>query len=109
MQKDEELEINRPEIPNKQEMLEAVENLQKYGYKVNYIVTHEPPAAIRDFLTVEPYGQREMSALGAFFDELSKTAKFDKWYFGSLHVDKYVSRSYTCVFRELVPASEGEI
>ena len=109
MQKDEELEADRPEVPNKQEMLEAVENLQKHAYKVNYIATHEPPASIRDFLTVDSHGQREMSALGAFLDELSKTAKFDKWYFGSLHFDKYVSRLYTCVFKELVPASQGEI
>lgn len=109
MQEDEELESSRPEIPSKQDMLEAVENLQRCAYHVNYIATHEPPASIRDFLTVDAYSQREMSALGAFLDELSKTAKFDKWYFGSLHIDKFISRSYTAVFREIVPASEGEI
>lgn len=109
MQEDEDLQISRPEVPTKQEMLEAVENLQRCAYHVNYIVTHEPPASIRDFMAVESYSQREMSALGAFLDELSKTAKFDKWYFGSLHTDKYISRSYTSVFKELVPASEGEI
>ncbi len=109
MQEDEELESSRPEIPSKQDMLEAVENLQRCAYHVNYIATHEPPASIRDFLTVDAYSQREMSALGAFLDELSKTAKFDKWYFGSLHIDKFISRSYTGVFREIVPASEGEI
>ena len=109
MQEDEELESSRPEIPSKQDMLEAVENLQRCMYHVNYIATHEPPASIRDFLTVDAYSQREMSALGAFLDELSKTAKFDKWYFGSLHIDKFISRSYTSVFREIIPASEGEI
>jgi hypothetical protein len=109
LMEDEELRSQRPEVPSKQDMLEAVENLQKHDYSVNYIVTHEPPASIRDFLTVDGYSQREMSALGAFLDELSKTAHFDKWYFGSMHVDKFVSRSYTGVFKELVPASSGEI
>ena len=109
MQEDEELKADRPEIPNKQEMLEAVENLQKHGFHVNYIATHEPPASIRDFLAVDEMSQREMSALGAFLDELSKTAHFDKWYFGSLHTDRFVSRLYTSVFKEVVPASVGEI
>ncbi len=109
MQEDEELDAVRAEIPDKNEMLFAVENLQKHDYKVNYIATHEPPASIRDFLALSEMNRREMSALGAFLDELSKSASFEKWYFGSMHIDKHISRSYTSVFRELIPASEGEI
>lgn len=109
MQDDEELGTNRPEIPTKTEMMEAIENLQRFEYKVDYIATHEPPAMIRDFLSVAEIAKREMSALGAFLDELSKTAVFTHWYFGSIHADKHVSRSYTAVFKELVPASAGEI
>jgi hypothetical protein len=109
LQNDEELGTERPEVPNKQEMLEAVENLQRHGYAVDYIATHEPPAAIRDFLSVSKLQQREISALGAFLDELSKTAKFKKWYFGSLHMDKFISRSFTGVFEKILPASDAEI
>lgn len=109
MQSDEELGTNRPEIPTKNQMLEAVENLQNCAYQVDYIVTHEPPALIRDFLAVTEMDRREISALGAFLDELSKTVTFRHWYFGSLHTDKYISRSYTAVFKELCPALIGEI
>ena len=109
MQSDEELDAARPEVPDKNEMLAAVENLQKHGYKVDYIATHEPPASIRDFMSLSEMNRREMSALGAFLDELSKTATFEKWYFGSMHADKHISRSFTSVFQELVPASEGEV
>ena len=107
LQSDEELDVYRPEIPTKEEMMEAVENLQRYGYRVNFIATHEPPAGIRDFLTADAAPTQEISALGAFFDELTKTAKFDRWYFGSLHTDKYISRSFTSVFREVLPAEVG--
>ncbi len=109
MQSDEELDAVRPELPTKNEMLEAVENLQRCEYRVDYIATHEPPAAIRDFVLPDTMNEREMSALGAFLDELSKTATFTKWYFGSIHTDKYISRSYTSVFRSVVPASIGEV
>ena len=109
LQNDEELDAVRPEIPDKNEMLAAVENLQKHDYKVDYIATHEPPASIRDFMSFSEMNRREMSALGAFLDELSKTATFEKWYFGSMHADKYISRSYASVFHELVPASDGEV
>lgn len=99
----------RPEVPSREEMLEAVENLEQFEYHLNFIATHEPPAKIRDFISYSELHKQEMSALGAFLDELSKTAKFDKWFFGSMHTDKYISRSYTSVFRALVPASADEI
>ena len=109
LQDEAEPDTPRPEVPSRDEMLYAVDNLEQFGYRVNYIATHEPPAKIRDFLSYSGSSKQEMSALGAFLDELSKSAKFDKWYFGSMHTDKFISRSYTSVFRALVPASAEEI
>jgi len=108
MRSDEELDVKRPEVPSKQDMLTGVENLQEYGYKVDYIATHEPPAKIRDFLSPTARQISEISALGAFLDELMKTARFSRWFFGSLHTDKFISRSFTSVFTEIVPASDEE-
>ncbi|MBQ7638017.1 MAG: metallophosphoesterase [Clostridia bacterium] len=108
MRSDEELDIKRPEVPSKQDMLTGVENLQEYGYTVDFIATHEPPAKIRDFLAPPQSGFAEVTALGAFLDELMKTARFKKWFFGSLHTDKYISQSFTGVFTDLVPASVEE-
>lgn len=96
------------EIPNKNEMLSAVENLEKCGYKLDLIVTHEPPAKIRDFLLLSENSVSGPTALRAFFDELSQQAEYKKWFFGSMHTDKYISPSMTAVFKNVINSETGE-
>ena len=42
------------EIPTREELVEGVENLQKYGGKIDLIITHEPPAKIKDNKKAKP-------------------------------------------------------
>lgn len=91
----------RPEVPTKQEMLNGVEKLEANGYKVDYIVTHEPPARIRSFLSLSTSENGEITALGAYLDELSVQADFRHWYFACLHKDKRISSSFTSLFTEI--------
>ncbi len=88
--------------PNTQEMLLGVKNLEKYGYKVDYILTHEPPIKIRDFLTLSDNKSLRTTALGAYLDELSQQTSFEKWYFGSMHIDKFITDKYTGIFTNIV-------
>ncbi|MBQ6419620.1 MAG: metallophosphoesterase [Clostridia bacterium] len=101
-QEDDELdELDRPEIPTKEEMLMGVGNMERVHYQVDYIVTHEPPASIRDFMLLSQ-NTSSRSALGAYLDELAAQAEFDRWYFGSLHMDKFISHSFVCVFQKII-------
>lgn len=107
---DDELEENvvHYEIPTKSEMLTAVENLEKLNYKVDLIVTHEPPSKIKDFLLLSENTVSGPTALRAFFDELSAQADYGKWFFGSMHVDKFVSPSVAAVFTSVINTETGE-
>ena len=100
---DEEINENRPEVPTGQEMREGIQNMDSVGYRVDYIVTHEPPASVRAFLSLSQNSTPAVSALGAYFDELSIQASYRKWFFGSLHMDKHISTSSVCVFEQLIP------
>ena len=95
-------QLIRKEIPTSQEMLTGVSNLEKHSYKVDYIITHEPPAKIRDFLRLKENNTLRVTALGAYFDELSQQCEFSKWYFGSTHSDKFISEKYVSLFRNIV-------
>ena len=103
---DGELDRRRPEVPTGEEMREGIENMDRVGYMVDYIVTHEPPAGVRAFLTLSQSTAPTVSALGAYFDELSVQAHYKKWFFGSLHMDKSISASSVCVFEKLIPAGD---
>lgn len=101
-------QLPRKEIPTSQEMLFGVSNLEKHSYKVDYIITHEPPAKIRDFLKLNENKTLRVTALGAYFDELSQQCEFSKWFFGSMHSDKFIADKYISIFRNVITSDISE-
>ena len=98
---------NHKEIPSSQEMLTGVTSLENCGYKVDYIVTHEPPAKTRDFLLLSTNKTLRVTALGAYLDELMQQAEYKKWFFGSIHMDRFISDSQVALFRNIVNGDTG--
>lgn len=98
----------KEETPSKAELLEAANNLENVNCKIDVILTHEPSGIIKDFLKLGDNEPIHVTSLNAYFDELSKCAEFDRWFFGSLHLDKYISNSYIGVHKALVNAHTGE-
>ena len=92
------------EIPTAQELLNGVAAMESCRYKVNYIVTHEPPAKTRDFLLLSSGKSLRVTSLGAYFDELSQQAQYGKWFFGSMHIDRFISANQIALFRNIVAA-----
>ncbi len=97
------------EIPTREELVEGVENLQKYGGKVDLIITHEPPAKIKDFLMLHSGADASITAINTYLEDVSRICKFKHWYFGSLHMDKFISTSHICVFNNIINAKTGEV
>ncbi len=99
---------SRDEIPTREELLEGAHALAKENYKVDLVVTHEPPLRIKGFLQLKDYDSLRVTALNAYFEELSDSCTFKKWYFGSMHMDKHISSTHTAVFRNVLRADTGE-
>lgn len=99
---------SKEEIPTQDELLEGAQNLEKYNYKVDVVVTHEPPTAIKGFLQLKDYDSLRVTALNAYFAELSESVDFKKWFFGSMHIDKYISSTHIAVFKNIINAETGE-
>ncbi len=99
---------SKEEIPTQEELIEGAQNLEKYDYTIDYIVTHEPPTKIKGFLQMNDYDNLRVSALNAYFEELSHSCKFNRWFFGSLHMDKYISTTHISVFKSIIDAETGE-
>ncbi len=97
------------EIPSRDEMREGATNLEKHKFKVDYIITHEPAQKIKNFLKLKDNEALLVSGLNAYFQELSTSCDYTRWFFGSLHEDKFVSSSQIAVFRNLVNVQTGEL
>jgi len=99
---------SRHETPNRDELLEGAENIEKADCKLDIIITHEPPLKIKGFLKLKEKGPEKVTGLNQYFEELSGACEFKHWYFGSMHLDKYISSTHVAVFHQLLNAETGE-
>lgn len=96
------------EIPTRDELMEGVDNLQKHNGKVDLIITHEPPAKIKDFLLLNTGLDAPITAINTYLEDVGKTCTFKHWYFGSLHLDKFISTTHVSVFQNVIDAKTGK-
>lgn len=99
---------SKDEIPTQEELLEGAENLEVAGYDMDIIITHEPPLKVKNFLNLNDTSEFRVTALNAYFEELAGNCKFKKWFFGSLHIDKYISGTHRAIFKDVINAETGE-
>ncbi len=95
----------RWELPSKEEFDRAAASIERVNGKIDYIITHEPPMKVKSFLQLKQPGQGvEITGLNTFFEELAKCCTFKRWFFGSMHVDKFISTTHAAVFRKVLRA-----
>lgn len=96
------------EKPTRDELVEGVDNLARMDGKVDIIVTHEPPAKLKDFLLLRQEHPAAITGINSFFEQLSDTCEYSRWFFGSLHIDKIISANHISLFSNIVDAKTGE-
>lgn len=89
------------ELPSIDEMKLGVSKLDSIGRHVDFIVTHEPPAKIKRLISKS--SPTTTNTLNAFFDDLSENVAYDRWFFGSTHMDKNISVKHRAIFLDIIP------
>ena len=87
------------EQPTHDEITTALKNLSDNNNKVDYIITHEPPASLKDCLGVDIFERLEVHA---FFEEIIRTCQYEKWFFGKCHIDKHIPIKFYAVFNDII-------
>ena len=98
---------DRDEIPSREDLLEGIKSLENHNGKVDYFITHEPPAKIKSFLNLQQDNIR-FTVLNTYFEQLSNDCSFTRWFFGSLHIDKFISTTHVSVFKNIINVETGE-
>ena len=88
------------EQPSHEEIIHGIKKLEEYGNSVDFVVTHEPPAALKDCLNVDVLERLEVHA---FFEEMIKSCQYQKWFFGKCHIDKHIPIKFYAVFATVTP------
>lgn len=93
------------ELPTTEEVRDAVLNLKNADGKLDYIITHEPPASMKEFLGFEV---RQISHMHTFFDAVKNDCTFKMWFFGKAHINKVIPPKYRCLFDDVVTLRSEE-
>ncbi len=87
------------ELPSEAEMENGRQNLQKYGYQVDYVITHEAPQSVAEAMFP---GVAKPDILTKYFDELLQEGlKFDKWFFGHYHSNQQYQDKFVCLYDQI--------
>lgn len=88
------------ERPTHAEINRAIHNLNQYNAKVDYIITHEPPASLKDCLGVDMQQRLEIHT---FFEDIIKQCTYRKWFFGKCHMDRFIPMKFYAMFERVLP------
>lgn len=84
------------ELPTDADYKEATSNLQKYGMKVDYIITHTLPREM--ILRLGKYPDAHDMELTGFLEWIMYEVDFKHWYCGHWHDDKELNDQFTILW-----------
>lgn len=90
------------ETPIRQELIDGAKRLQERDFRVDFILSHEPPAKIKGLLLLQDTESARITGLNTYLEELSQSCEFRCWFFGSMHIDKYISSNHIGVYRKVI-------
>jgi hypothetical protein len=87
------------ELPTQEEKQNALDNLEKCGNKVDYIVTHDAPYSVlvNVLLDLKPLADPKFNK---FLELLNKRITFKGWFFGHHHYDRSYDK-YHCLYNTI--------
>ena len=85
------------EMPNREEMQYGVDNLEKVGNKVDFIITHCCPTPYLEQVAGFP----EQDSATQYLKFIDENVEFAHWYFGHYHLDKVVDDKHTCLYYDI--------
>lgn len=86
------------EMPSKEEYEIAMDNLERYNYKIDYIITHCCPSSVLS--QISPYYQTD--EMGKFFQMVKEDIEYKRWFFGHYHEDKAYNNKDVCVYDNII-------
>lgn len=95
----------KEEMPTEEEKEEAIKNLEKHNYTVDYVLTHAMGSQWLDRLSLE-LGIRYMEPdnLTDWLETIESKIHFEKWYFGHYHLDKKLDNKHEALYYNIAKA-----
>lgn len=95
------------ELPSAEDYRNAARNLEKWGYRVDIVITHTVP--MKAMLQLGCYPDDKERELVGFLDWILHDVSFDRWFFGHWHRELHMDKLRGLMFDvECLPSKERE-
>lgn len=91
------------EMPSGAEYENGLKNLQRYNYKVDYILSHVAPTKTADAIQISLC--RQEIVLNDYLDGICNRTEYKKWYFGHHHKDAD-GENFSAIYDRILPLGE---
>ena len=86
------------ELPSDEEYSEALQNLERCNWQVDYVITHCAPTSI----ALMGSRHNEADRLTDFLQEVRERAKYHYWLFGHYHDNKAIDEKHILLWEQIV-------
>ena len=90
------------ELPTKAEMADGLENLEKYGNEVDFIVTHCCSSSTQALYSG---GMFKPDILTDYLETVRQIATFKKWFFGHYHDNRNINAEEILLYEQIIRIS----
>lgn len=87
------------ELPNQDEMTDGISNLEEHNWKVDYIITHSPPASI---IALLGHGLYEQDKLTEYLEEVKQNTEYERWFMGHMHINRAMNDKDILIYEQIV-------
>ena len=87
------------ELPFEEEMQNGIRNLEKHDWKVDYILSHTPPASV---IALLGHGLYEQDRLTEYLEEVRWKTEFKRHFAGHMHVDRILNDKDILLYEQIV-------
>ena len=87
------------ELPSEDEMEEGLENLQKIGNQVDFVISHSAPSSVVDIFS---RGFYEHDILTDYLEKIKERLSFKTWFFGHYHETQMIGQRFVMLYESIV-------
>lgn len=89
----------KQELPSEEEMQNGIENLKKHNHKVDFIISHSPPASV---IALLGHGFYEQDILTRYLEEIRVSTEYNKWFMGHMHDNRAINTQDILLYDRII-------
>ena len=91
----------KQEIPSDEEYSEGINSLSKFGWNVDYIISHVSPSSILKVIKEKYQKYDPITEINDYLEDIKNKTKYIKWFSAHDHIDDNIGDNHVVVYKRI--------